>query len=95
MEVPGSNPGLPTKNKIMSFKVTFEDTGDYWKIRIDDNLHLTICKEEFISFRSYNNGIKSKAYYVDIIYKTIIDTVTYKTKELWIEVLRVLDKNIF
>lgn len=78
----------------MSFKVTFEDTGDYWKLRIDDVLHMTISKEEFVSFRAYNNGIKSKAYYIDIIYKTLIDTATYKTKELWVEVLKVLDTNI-
>lgn len=76
------------------FKITFEDTGDYWKIRIDEVLHLTISKEEFIQIRSYNNGIKSKAYYIDITYKTIIDTATYKTRELWLEVLKVLDENI-
>lgn len=77
-----------------AFKVIFEDTGDYWKIRIDGNLHMMISKEEFVSLRSYNNGIKSKAYYIDIVYKTTLDTATYKTKELWVKLLKVLDENI-
>jgi predicted RNA-binding protein associated with RNAse of E/G family len=76
------------------FTATFEDTGDYWKIRINGELHMTISKEEFVAFRSYNNGIKSKAYYIDIVYKTIVDTATYKTKELWVEMLKVLDENV-
>jgi len=55
---------------------------------------MIISKEGFIGVRSYNNGIKSKAYYIDIIYSTTVDTVTYKTKELWLESLKTIDENI-
>jgi hypothetical protein len=79
---------------MKKFNFTFEDTGDYWKIRIDGVLHMIISKEGFLGIRSYNNGIKSKAYYIDIIYSTTVDTVTYKTKELWLESLKTIDENI-
>ena len=79
---------------MKKFNFTFEDTGDYWKIRIDNVLHMIISKEGFIGVRSYNNGIRSKAYYIDIIYSTTVDTVTYKTKELWLESLKTIDENI-
>lgn len=79
---------MPTPN------ITFEDTGDYWKIRMNDLLHLQINKDEFLQFRAYNNGIKHKRYYIDIVYKSIVDTALYKTKELWEAMLKVLDQNI-
>lgn len=76
-------------------KTSFEDTGDYWKVRINGLLQLLISKEEFVSIYSYINGIKSKAYYIDIAYKSTTITTQYLKRDTWEAVLKVLDENIF
>lgn len=74
--------------------VTFEDSGDHYKIRMNGLLQLLILKEEFLSIYSYINGVKHKRYYIDIIYKSTVLTTQYFTKERWEKVLKVLDENI-
>lgn len=73
---------------------TFQDTGDYWKVKMNGLLQLLITKEEFLSIYSYVNGIKSKAYYIDIVYKSNTVTTQYLKKETWEAVLKILDENI-
>jgi hypothetical protein len=79
---------------MSEIKTTFEDTGDYYKVKMNGLLQLLITKEEFLSIYSYVNGIKSKAYYIDIVYKTNTMTTQYLKKETWESVLKVLDENI-
>ena len=73
---------------------SFEDTGDYWKVKMNGLLQLLITKDEFLSIYSYVNGIKSKAYYIDIVYKSNTITTQYLKRDTWEEILKVLDKNI-
>jgi hypothetical protein len=80
----------------MSAKTTysFEDTGDYYKIKINGLVQLLIMKEEFLGIYSYVNGIQSKAYYIDVIYKSNTVTTQYLAFETWMKVLHLIDENI-
>lgn len=74
--------------------VTFEDSGDFYKVRMNGMLQLSIPKEEFLGIYSYANGLKKKYYYIDINYRTTTVTTKYFTKELWLAVVKILDENI-
>jgi hypothetical protein len=75
-------------------KVSFKDTGDFYKVHINDLLNLCIYKEEFIGIKSYINGIEDKAYYIEIAMKSTPILAQYLTKETFEEVLKTLDQNI-
>lgn len=79
---------------MQDVKTTFEDSGDFYKVRMNGVLQLSIPKEEFLGVYCYANGLKKKYYYIDINYKTTVVTTKYFTKELWIEVAKILDENI-
>lgn len=65
------------------------------RIYIDGILHVHLLSDRYVGMQSWIDGDKHKVYYIELTVskgKNIV--MTYQTKQTWLDVLELLDKNM-
>lgn len=66
------------------------------KVLIHGLPHIVLRQSELVGFHSWIDGYEKEQYFIEFVMKTIELTVEYDRKEIWEEVLRLLNsKNLF
>lgn len=64
------------------------------RIYINGSLHIHLLKSNYLMLQSYLVGSENQIYHIDIYTTSTLLDLEYDDRELWVEILNLLDKNI-
>ncbi len=76
-----------------SKNVTCKSDSEDIRIYIDNILHVRIPRDNDLKLQSWVEG-NTKTYVIELVVNGHSDQLVYDNKNLWVQVLKVLDENI-